>query len=101
MYKKDFKNHQTSPRDSPDDFKKSKKKSLTKKTIDESILLINLSQTAYFDGLTLPDCRKWYGDSTGLNNKEKKQVRSGLSRSLPDRLPMVLCPSVFRRVSSE
>ena len=33
----------------------------------ESILLINLSQTAYFDGLTLSDDRKWYGDSTGLN----------------------------------
>ena len=32
-----------------------------------SNLLIKLSQTAYFDGLTLPDCRKWYGDSIGLN----------------------------------
>ena len=31
------------------------------------MLLLKLSQTAYFDGLTLPDCRKWYGDSTGLN----------------------------------
>ena len=31
------------------------------------MLLLNLSQTAYFDGLTLPDCRKWYCDSTGLN----------------------------------
>ena len=32
-----------------------------------SNLLINLSQTAYFDGLALPDCRKRYCDSTGLN----------------------------------
>ena len=38
------------------------------KKIYESILLINLSQTAYFDGLTLSDDRKWYGDSTGLNS---------------------------------
>ena len=62
------KKHQTSPRDSPDDFKKSKKKVFFfRKILYESILLINLSQTAYFDGLTLSDDRKWYGDSTGLN----------------------------------
>ena len=60
--------HQTSPRDSPDDFEKSKKnKNIYKKNLYEIILLINLSQTAYFDGLTLSDDRKWYGDSTGLN----------------------------------
>ena len=55
------KNHQTSPRDSPDDFKKSIF------FFPKSILLINLSQTAYFDGLALSDDRKWYGESTGLN----------------------------------
>ena len=33
----------------------------------ESILLLNLYQTAYFDGLTLSDDRTLYGDSTGLN----------------------------------
>ena len=37
------------------------------KIFDFSNLLINLSQTAYYDGLALPDCRKWYGDTTGLN----------------------------------
>ena len=36
-------------------------------TFIKSILLINLSQTASFDGLTLPDDRKLYADSTGLN----------------------------------
>ena len=43
-------------------------KNKTKKRFhSKTILLISLSQTAYFNGLTLPDCRKWYGDSTGLN----------------------------------
>ena len=37
------------------------------KMLDFSILLINLYLTAYFDGLTLPDDRKLYADSTGLN----------------------------------
>ena len=27
----------------------------------------NIHKNTYFDGLTLPDCRKWYGDSTGLH----------------------------------
>ena len=40
---------------------------LNKTNLYKSSLLINLSQTAYFDGLTLSDDRKWYGDSTGLN----------------------------------
>ena len=32
-----------------------------------SILLINLSQTAYFDDLTLLNCRKLNLESTGVN----------------------------------
>ena len=56
----------TRGRDSPDDLKKFLLYILVEH-FSESILLINLSQTAYFDGLTLPDCRKWYCDSTGLN----------------------------------
>ena len=36
-------------------------------TFLKSILLLNLSQTAYFDALTLSDDRKWYADSIGLN----------------------------------
>ena len=54
---------------SPDNFKKSKQIFRIEfvKFLYKSILLIKLSQTAYFDGLTLPDCRKWYCDSTGLN----------------------------------
>ena len=44
-----------------------KVKKKDKKKISESILLINLYQTAYVDGLTLSDDRKLYGDSTGLN----------------------------------
>ena len=67
FYKEISKNHKKSSRDSPDENKISKKNQ--KKTFFNlfSILLINLSQTAYFDGLTLSDDRNWYGDSTGLN----------------------------------
>ncbi len=48
-------NHQTWPRDSPDDLNKSTKKirKIFLIFFDKSILLKNLSQTAYFNGLKL------------------------------------------------
>ena len=47
--------------------KKDTKKYIFRFFFLKSILLINLSQTAYFDGLTLQDCRFMYKDSIGIN----------------------------------
>ena len=56
IIKKFEKNHQTSPPDSPDDFKKSKikfEKIVIVWIFSKNNLLTKLSQTAYVNGLTL------------------------------------------------
>ena len=58
--------HQNSSPHSPDENKKQKQKNDCFFKIF-SILLINLSQTAYFHDLTIPNCRKLNPVSTGMN----------------------------------